>query len=198
VKVHIARDSADFGAESGDLIGEHARCGDLDGVVPVIVVVTEGVGEVQDGHLRDLRRVHGDVEMCRLYATLCHGVRHEEEIELAIDDLRLLDEACVNVSTLRRVVDPVLAVGSRCLLEEALTHALVDDDEGDFRRGLCLDIVFTTVLDSDDTVELSKLLVDDLLTHRVADTITVDKDVAGHGAIVEVAVGCEGALEVVR
>ena len=46
VEVHIARDSTNFRAEAGNLICEHARCGDLDGIIPVVVVVAEGIGEV--------------------------------------------------------------------------------------------------------------------------------------------------------
>ena len=37
-------------------------------------------------------------------------MRHKEEVKLAFNDLRLLNEACVNVSALRRVVNEVLAV----------------------------------------------------------------------------------------
>jgi hypothetical protein len=37
-------------------------------------------------------------------------VRHKEEIELAIDDLGLLDEASVNVGTLWWVINEVLVV----------------------------------------------------------------------------------------
>jgi len=70
VKVHIARDGADLGAEARDLIGKHAGCWDLDGVVPVVVVVAQGVGEVEDGHLGDLGRVLRHVEMRRLDTTL--------------------------------------------------------------------------------------------------------------------------------
>lgn len=135
--------------------------------------------------------------MRRLDTTLSDGVRHEEEIELAINDLRLLNEACVDVGTLRRVVDPVLAVRARSLLEESLTNTLVHNDQRDLGEGLLLCLVITTILHSDDAVELSQLLVNDLLTHGIADTITVDEDVAGHGAIVEIAIGREGAHEVV-
>ena len=51
MEVYIARDGSYFGAEARNLIREHAGGGDLDGIVPVVVVVTEGVGEVEDGHL---------------------------------------------------------------------------------------------------------------------------------------------------
>ena len=56
---------------------------------------------------------------------------HEEEIELAFNDFRLLNEASINIGTLRRVVDEVLAVVALGLLEESLAHALINDDQSD-------------------------------------------------------------------
>ena len=70
VKVHIARDGTNFRSEARNFVCKHAGSGDLDGVVPVVVVVAQGVREVQDGHLRDLGRVLSHVEMRRLDATL--------------------------------------------------------------------------------------------------------------------------------
>ena len=46
MEVHIAGDGADFRTEAGNLVCEHAGRGDLDGIVPVVVVVAEGVREV--------------------------------------------------------------------------------------------------------------------------------------------------------
>ena len=54
MEVHIAGDSAYFGAEASNLVCKHAWGWDLDGIVPVVVVVAEGVGEVKDSHLGDL------------------------------------------------------------------------------------------------------------------------------------------------
>lgn len=49
------------------------------------------------------------------------------------------------------------------LLEESLSHALIDDDECDVRK------IFTfrlgVVLVSEDLLELIKLVLDDLLSH---------------------------------
>jgi hypothetical protein len=70
VQVDIAGDSAHFGAESSNFVGEHARGRDLDRVVPVVVVVAQCVREVQDRHLRDLRRVLSDIEMSWLDRSL--------------------------------------------------------------------------------------------------------------------------------
>jgi len=136
MKVHIARNGANFGAESGNFVSEHARCGNLDRIVPVVVVVAKCVGKVEDRHLRDCGRVFGHVEMCRFHAALCHRVRYEEEVELAIYHLRLLDEACINVGSLWWVVNVVLTVRATRLLEEALAHTLVYDDQSDLGQRL--------------------------------------------------------------
>ena len=78
--------------------------------------------------------------MRRLDGTLGHRVRHEEEVERAVDHLGLLDEAVVDVGALRRVRDARIATAGTMStmtlltaeLEEPLTHALVHDDQ----RGL--------------------------------------------------------------
>ena len=63
MQIHITWDRAYFRTESSNLVGQHARGGDLDCIVPVVVVVAKGVGEVQDCHLADVRRVFSDVEV---------------------------------------------------------------------------------------------------------------------------------------
>jgi len=55
VEVHVAGDCADFRAEASDLVGQHAWSGDLNGIVPIVVIVTKRVCEVKNRHLRDLR-----------------------------------------------------------------------------------------------------------------------------------------------
>ena len=137
VEVHIAGDGANFRSEASDLVCEHAGGRNLDRIIPVVVVVAQGIREVQDGHLADKRSVLCDVEMRRLDRTLGDRVRHEEEVELAIDNLGLLDEASIDVGTLRRVVDEVLLIFGWVrvriwgLLEESLADTLVHDDECD-------------------------------------------------------------------
>ena len=70
MEVDVAGDSSDLGAEACDLVRKHAGRRDLDRVIPVVVVVAEGVREVQDGHLADLRRVLSHVEVGRLDGAL--------------------------------------------------------------------------------------------------------------------------------
>jgi len=141
-------------------------------------------------------------------------MRHKEEIELTVLHFGLLDEACVDVRTLGWVLDEFVALLRLALLEEPLTDALVNDDQRDL-RGLVFELwhrlLFLTfclslcqplllgelgVFFGHDLVELVQLLVDDHLSHTIADTISVDEDVFGHGAI-EVAVALESALEVI-
>ena len=51
MKVHVGRNIADLAAVDSNLISQHARCRDLYGVSPIVVVVTEGIGKVQNGIL---------------------------------------------------------------------------------------------------------------------------------------------------
>ena len=107
VEIHVAGDGANFGAEASDLVGQHTWCGDLNGVVPIVVIVTKRICEVKNRHLGDLGRVLGHIEVSGLDRALCHGVRNEEEVKLTVNDFRLLNKAIVNVGTLRRVVNEV-------------------------------------------------------------------------------------------
>lgn len=80
---------------------------------------------------------------------------HEEEIELAINHLRLLNEASVDVGTLRRVVNEVLTIIAWRLLEESLSNALIDNDEGNFRMCLRGGIFVSSILNRHDAIQLS-------------------------------------------
>lgn len=125
---------------------------------------------------------------------------NKEEVKLAVDDLRLLDEALIDVGSLGWVLDEVLTAVVGGLLEETLANTLVHDDQGDFRRlflgrgevfGFC-----QAVLERDDVLELLELLLDDLLAHGIADAVTVDKQMLGHFAV-EFLVAGKRALEVI-
>jgi len=85
-----------------------------------------------------------------------------------------------------------------CLLEEALAHTLVDDNQCHLGRVvLALFALEETILFLDDLVELLKLKVNNLLTHGITDTITVDEDVVWHLSLVELTVALERPHEVV-
>ena len=130
MKFKVRGDVSDVSAIDGDLIGEHARSRDLDGIGPVVVVVAESIGEVEDGLLGDQRGVLSYVEVSGLHCTLGHRVGHEEEVESALDNFGLLDETVVDIGSLRGI-ENVSLVRTSGLLKESLSHALIDDDECD-------------------------------------------------------------------
>lgn len=70
MEINIRGNVADFAAIDGDLVCEHARSRDLNGVWPIVVVVAQSIGEVEDRVLRDKRGVLSDVEVSGLDCTL--------------------------------------------------------------------------------------------------------------------------------
>ena len=54
VEVHVAGYRTNFRAEASNLVSQHAWSRNLNGVVPIVVIVTECVGEVKNRHLGDL------------------------------------------------------------------------------------------------------------------------------------------------
>lgn len=129
MQVNIARNGANFGAEASNLVSKHAGSRNLNGIVPVVIVVAQSVGEIQNGHLADIARIFGHVEMSRLDRTLCHGVRNKEEIKFAVNNFTLLNETLVHICTLRRIVNEGLVLLVLCLLEETLAHALIYNNQ---------------------------------------------------------------------
>ncbi len=95
----------------------------------------------------------------------------------------------VDIGALRRVQDLV-----RALLEESLANALVDYDQCNVRQGLafCLGIILV----SKDLLELVELILDDLLSHGVTDTVSVDEDVIWELSAIVITVSLQGASEV--
>lgn len=139
-------------------------------------------------------------------------MRHKEEIEFTILDFGLFDESIVDVGSLGRVLDELVALLSLSLLEESLTNTLVYDDQGNFWFDIRLDFNFfvllfrlflglsfleETIFLIDDLVQLVEFLVDDHLSHGITDTITIDENVFWH-RIVKVLVALERSLEVIR
>ena len=66
MEIYVARDRANFTAEASDLVSQHARSWDLDGIVPIVVIVTKRICEVKNRHLGDLGRVLGHIEVSGL------------------------------------------------------------------------------------------------------------------------------------
>lgn len=117
-------------------------------------------------------------------------MRHQEEIEGSIDDFGLLNEAVINVGTLWRVGNG----GVHSLLEESLSNTLVDDDQSMLWKSwiVCL----KTILLLDNLVELLQLMADNLGSHGISNTISVDEDVVWEGTVVLVSECLESTLEV--
>lgn len=211
VQVHVRWDITNFRSVDGDLVSQHARGWDLDRISPIVVVVAKSVREIQDRILRDVRVVFGHIEVGWLHCTLSDGMRHQEEIESAINNFRLLDEAVVNVSSLRRIGDSitstlVVATPTHVLLgwvsflaselEESLSDSFVDNDKSGLGQFTLILFRLVVVLLLHDLVKLLKFVLDHLRPHRIADTISVDEDVVGKLAIVVVSKGLESVVEV--
>jgi hypothetical protein len=123
----------------------------------------------------------------------------QEEVKLAINNFGLLYEALIDVGSLGRIVNELLAV-IHSLLEEPLADSLVHDDESNLGRrvlglarlvGSLTGVCEHAVLILADLVQLFQLEVDDLLAHGVAYTVAIDEDVVGHLATVKLSVALE-------
>lgn len=81
----------------------------------------------------------------------------------------------VNVGSLRRVEDlPLLILSAWGLFEESLADSLVDDDQSDV--GQFDTLTSWVVLVSQDFLELIKLKGNNLLSHGIAYSVTIDED----------------------
>ena len=48
MEVDIVGNITDFVTVNSDLISQHARCGNLDRIIPVVITETQIIGEVKD------------------------------------------------------------------------------------------------------------------------------------------------------
>lgn len=140
MEVNIRWNVTNFATVDSDLISQHARSRNLDGIWPVVVVVAQSISEVQDGILRNERGVLSNIEMSRLDCSLGHGVRNEEKVEPAFNDFGLFNESVIHIGTLRWIQDMSGVRWAFCLLKESLSHALIDDDECDLRESVTLSL----------------------------------------------------------
>jgi len=70
--------------------------------------------------------------MSWLHCSLSHRMWHQEEVECSVNNLRLLNEAIVNISTLRGICDHSISMSTFLAtthLEESLPDSLVDYDQ---------------------------------------------------------------------
>lgn len=71
--------------------------------------------------------------MCWLHSTLSNGMWDQEEIKCSVNNLRLLNETIVNISTLGRISNHSISMSTFLTtthLEESLADSLVDNDQG--------------------------------------------------------------------
>jgi hypothetical protein len=166
-ELDLARFFAEVHEELCDFVRVHAGSRHLDGAGPVVVVVAKVEGELLNHCFFDERVVEGNIEVSWKDAPLGCELRDEVEIVLTLRVL-ILHDLGINEGTRGRVDELATAI----LNEEALSDALVHDDDCD--RRLLLGCVVGLL---DGLAELLHLLLEDLTSHGIANTITVDDEV---------------------
>ena len=190
MEIHVTWDIANFTAINSNFICQHTWGWDLDRVGPVVVVVAEGVRKVENCVFGYFRIVCCNIEMGWLNCSLSNGMRHQEEIEASILNSGLLNKALIDIGTLRRVGNLGILAG----LEESLSNTLVDNDQGMLWKLSLWDV--TTIFCNNNLVKLLKLVADDLGSHGVSDTISIDENVIWKRTVVVVSESLESTLEV--
>lgn len=152
-----------------DLVGVLARSWDLDRAWPVGVHVAEGIGGVFKVFLGDIfGLVHGNEEVNWSDTSLSGLLRDQEEIEALILAF-ILNKVGVNDGS-RRWIVILLAI----LDEHSLVDSLVDYDQSNRRNTWCRVVDWLKGL-----FELGDLLINDLVSHLLSDTISVNYDFSG-------------------
>ena len=113
--------------------------------------------------------------MGRALASLCALDRHQEKVKFWRVGTSRLNEVTVDDAATWRVVQAIVAIHDK----EVLDDALVDDHKGDLGLDPCLVIHLVASLG-----ELSHLSVDYVLSLSCADTIAIDNDIRGEVLIV--------------
>lgn len=151
-----------------DLVRVLARSWHLDRARPVRVHVAEPISQVLEFLPREVfRLVETHVEVNWSDATLRGLLRNQEEVK-SLGTLVVLDEVLVDDTTRWWVFGGPTVSASH---EHPLVDPLVDHGQGHGRRAADL-----VVQGLKGLLELADLLVDDLLSHLVTDSISVDDD----------------------
>ena len=100
-------------------------------------------------------------------------MRYKIEVELAINHFRMLNEGLIDIGSLRGICN-VLTF----FLEESLSDSLVHNNQSDFGHS-CLALLTTidTIFFNAKILELFELRVNNLLSHGISNTISVNKNV---------------------
>jgi hypothetical protein len=197
VKVNIWWNVADLAAIDSDLISQHAWSWDLNGIWPVVIIVAERIGEVQNGVLWNEGGILCNIEMSWLNSTLGNWMRHKEEVKATFNDLWLLNKTVINISSLRRVQDVsgVRAWMIGRFLEEPLSHTLIDDDECGMGESVALS--FRVVFVSHNLFQLIKLVIDDFLAHWIANTVTINENMIRERTTIVLTISLKGTTEII-
>jgi hypothetical protein len=169
-----------------------ARRRNFDRARPVEVEVAERKGQVLQLHLRETRVVLWHVEMGRQDTALVCGRGCQEKVELLAFRSLVFHETFVDDAAAWGILGTTLAVEH----EEPLRDSFVDDHHRDL--GCDCRLVVELV---DGSFELRDLRLQNLVSHRVADAVSVDDEVGGELAcmVLRERVDClaDGALHVV-
>lgn len=158
---------ADVHVELRDLVCVHARSGHLDRTRPVEVVVAQVEGQLLDHFLLQGGVVESNVEVGWQDTPLGCELGHQVEIILDVRVI-ILHDLVVNQAPRRWVLNGSIFT----LNKEPLSDSLVDDDNSDVR--LLLGEVVGLM---DSLSDLSDLLLEDLSSHGITNTISVDNEV---------------------
>lgn len=140
MEIHIAWDRADLWSETSNLVCQHAGSGNLNRIIPIVVVVAKCVSKVKDSHFGNLWGVFRHVKVSGFNGTLSHRVRNQEEVKFAVNNFGLFDKTLIYICALWGILDEVLTIAAHRLLEESLAHSLVHNNQSDLRGFQFLDL----------------------------------------------------------
>ena len=123
------RDVSYFSPVNGYLISQHTRSRHFDRIWPVVVIITQSIGEIQDRFFWNLWSILHHVKVGWFDLTLSCLVRNQEEVKLAIFFLWLLYKSRINICSLRRV----WYLRFNTNLEKSLSDSFVHKNESNIR-----------------------------------------------------------------
>jgi len=174
MKINIGRNIPNLTSIDGNFVCKHARSRNFDGVCPIIVIVTQSICEIDDCIFWNLRGVLSNIKMGWFDCSLCYWVRYEEEIKDSIHNFWLFNESLVNVRSLWGIHNLWVLLN----LEESLSHSLVYYYKSVFWKH-CIFICINAIFYMDNLVQLFKFIGDNLLSHWISNSVSVNEYVVG-------------------
>ena len=178
--------STEVHVEFCNLVSIHAGSRHLDWSSPVEVVVAKVKSELFHYLLCQLRVVEGHIEVSWEHTALSSELRNQIEVVLFVR-VFILNDLGVNNAARWWIDQCSLSIVN----EEPLSDSLVDYDQSDgwFLGTLVVHLV-------DHLLELSDLLLNDLSSHGITDTVSVDDEVVReHSLGMLVFIGLNGVLQ---